>query len=497
MVCQQTATTLAQQSQPPIGRPEERVLQLASFTVRPAQPIAPITSEPAESEERGLSGLPAVLALDSDSQLREESGATHRTETDAGPIAMPQTETSGRSIEDYVALALAANPKLTSMMHRVSALQQRVVLSRSLPDPAIHETFWPFNGNALETAGGRAASQLGVTQSIPWPKKLSAKAAIACREVQVAQSQLEDTRLAIIESVQLSCLEIWFADEAIQAVDDFGDLVKQLNDVSEAQYRSGRKNTGQLDVLRARIESDRLEDRAVQLLRQKKIAQADLAKLIHQPNNLNIELSANIPTSSTEQHIEELIGLAGSCNPSLQGLAHEIARDRERQRLACLQKYPDLQIGANWLIVSADDAVSPVATGNDNFGFTVGMTLPIWRDKINAGVAEAAHQTQGSVELLSSERDTIAAKLRRLVAQFDSLSEQQRILVERIIPRTEDALRLSFADYSGNRTDFPSVVEMYEERLTLELQRIRIQANIAGTIAQIERQVGCIPGASF
>ena len=73
----------------------------------------------------------------------------------------------------------------------------------------------------------------------------------------------------------------------------------------------------------------------------------------------------------------------------------------------------------------------------------------------------------------------------------DSLVEQEGIYEDRIIPRTEDTLKLSIADYRGKRTDFFTLIETYRELLMFETQLARIEATLAGTIAQIERTVGC------
>lgn len=92
---------------------------------------------------------------------------------------------------------------------------------------------------------------------------------------------------------------------------------------------------------------------------------------------------------------------------------------------------------------------------------------------------------------LEAERDALYGKLRRLLAQADALNEQREIFNQRIIPRTEDTLKLSIADYRGNRTDFFSLISTYRELLMFETQLARIEATLAGTLAQIDRAVGC------
>ncbi len=242
----------------------------------------------------------------------------------------------------------------------------------------------------------------------------------------------------------------------------------------------------------AQLESDRLDDQLVSLAKQKQVAQADLAALVQQPVTLLAEASDDLGLANVPVQLDELIAMAEQCNPKLAGLASEIQRDRQKHRLACLQQYPDLQVGVQWGLVSdGSEVLSPVANGHDQFSFNVGTTLPIWRDKINAGVREAANRTSSTSKRLDAERDALYGKLRRLLAQADAFAEQRDIYEKRIIPRTEDTLKLAIADYRGKRTDFFSLIETYRELLMFETQLARINASLAGNIAQIERAVGC------
>lgn len=413
-------------------------------------------------------------------------------ENDNGPPSSADDladPTKNSPVEYFVELALASHPKIQAARQRVAAQLNRVPQARALPDPMFNNTFWPVHDQALQTAAGRVGHQMSLSQAVPWPEKLRTKAAIASREVQVAEAEVERIEREITESVRLAYYEVWYASRAIAIIKETQGLVNDLTTVAEARYRSGGT---QQDVLRAQLEGDRLTDQMISLAKQKQMAQADLAALVRQPMTLFPEANTEIGLTDVPQQLELLIASAEQCSPELKGLAWEIQRDRQQQRLACLQKYPDLQFGVNWGLVSDDsDVLSGVANGHDNISFTVGTSLPIRHDKINAGIREAAHRTSSSVQQHEAERDALFGKLRRLMAQADALVEQRRLYKERILPRTEDTLKLSIADYRGKRTDFLTLIETYRELLMFDMQLARIEANLAGIVAQIERAAGC------
>ncbi len=470
------------------GDPPRQMAESPIDTVSREHLLAESPSAPAEIQPVGFSDL----IQDSAETLEFVQAENAATETDRQiPVEIghaASVETS-ESVEYFISLALANHPSIQAARQRVSAELHRIPQVRALPDPKFNNTFWPIHDQSLQTAAGRVGNQMSVSQIVPWPEKLRTKAAIVSQEVRVAQAEVDRVEREITESVRLAYYEVWFATRAIAIIEETQELINDLTKVAEARYRSGGT---QQDVLRARLESDRLADKLVSLAKQKQVAQADLAALVQQPVTLVVEAGEELGLADVPAQLDELIALAEQCNPKLAGLAWEIQRDRQKHRLACLQQYPDLQFGLNWgLVNDNNNVISPVANGHDQINFNVGTTLPIWRDKINAGVREAANRTSSSVKRLDAERDALYGKLRRLLAQADAFTEQRDIYEKRIIPRTEDTLKLAIADYRGKRTDFFSLIETYRELLMFETQLARIEASLAGTIAQVERAVGC------
>ncbi|WP_168567128.1 TolC family protein [Crateriforma spongiae] len=453
-----------------------------------------------ESEESGVRSEESGVESDEDEKASdndEELGDLLNDETNGLQNIAPETSLftlnssllTTKPVEYFVQQALAAHPSVQAARQRVAAELNRIPQVTALPDPTFNNTFWPLHDNALQTAGGRIANQMSLQQGIPFPDKLETQGAIVSREAQVAQAEVERIERQITESVRLAYYEVWYTNRAIRIIEETEELINDLIAVAEARYKAGGS---QQDVLRAQLEADRLADQLIQLQKMQGMAQADLAALLQQPVGLIPQATDELNVDDAPMQLDALIAQAEQCNPSLRGLAAEIARDRQKERLACLQQYPDFMVGLNWGIVSDNhDVISPVANGNDNLSITFGTTLPIWRDKIAAGVREAAHRRSNSMKRLEAERDEIYGRLRRLLVQADSLVEQTNIYEDRIIPRTEDTLKLAIADYRGERTDFFTLIETYRELLMFETQLARFKATLAGTIAQIDRTVGC------
>ena len=433
----------------------------------------------------------SVEVEDADNPNPNKTQTTDETDNSefAAILLSGQMPPESTSLDSLIALALATHPNIHAARQRVAAANHRIPQATALPDPSFSNTFWPIHDQALQTAGGRVGNQMMLGQTVPWLGKLDARHDVACREVQMAQAEVAKAEREVVEAVRLAYYELWLADALIRIVQDNEELVSDLITVSEARYKSGGS---QQDVLRAELEGDKLANQLIELRRSKEQARADLGTLVRQPIDSMPVTADDLGMNEAAPRLEGLVSSAERCNPSLQGLAAEIARDRAKENLACQQQYPDLQLGIGWALISDnDDVISPVANGHDNVNFTVGVTLPIWRDKIDAGIREAAHASSSTIHRREAERDRLRGQLRRQVAAADAAVEQLSLFRDRLMPRTQRTLEIALADYQGKKADFVSVVDIYRELLAYQVQVARIQATLASTLAQIERTVGC------
>jgi cobalt-zinc-cadmium efflux system outer membrane protein len=406
---------------------------------------------------------------------------------------LPQPESVSSSvarqpIEYFVDVALEVHPRIRAARSRVAAASNRAPQVSALDDPVLTNSFYPISDQALRTAAGRAGNTLSITQKYPWPEKRSTKAAIANRETQIAAAKLKQVELEVEEMVRLAYYELWFADQAIRITEESRKIGVELVKLAEARNSAGGS---QQDVLRAQLQLDSLADRLIALHRQKGLAQADLAALIGAPKTVGVEPTEVVNVDGIPQQIEALFAAAIECSPRLRERQWAVSRDRQKQQLACLQKYPDITLGAGWQTITKTDAIAGAANGHDNVNFMVGLTLPIWRERINAGIREASANVSASSRDFTDARDDTFRQIRRLSEQASAADEQLRLYNDRILPRAKRALQLASADYRGQLVDFGEVADGFTEVLMFELQVARNTATLAGALAQIQRAVGC------
>ena len=429
---------------------------------------------------------PAPKYAHTKKNIKLASASSETVASAAGPV---ETELEGaHRVAFYVQFALQRNPEIRAAQYGVAARGEVIPQVTALDDPMLVDTFQPFDDHSVQTAAGRGSNMLSLSQRFPWFGKLRVRGAVAEQETQMALTHLAQAQLKVIEDVHLAYYEIYFNQRAIEITEENEQLLEELLKFADARYKTGQAS--QQDVLRAQVELDKLRSRLISLRRQYRQTQADLAKVLHTSPGANVK-AADLDVPSAPEEIEQLYEAAIRCRPELQERLHAIVRDQHAEELARLGYYPDVTLGVGWQTITTGAAVSPVANGNDNLSFGAGVNLPIWRDKLRAGVNEAEHRIVESALHYDAVRDDTFRLIKRLMVQVRALDQQRSLFQEGIIPKAEQTLRVSTADYRVGKVDFQQIIDNWSNLLMFQIQLARFQAMSGQALASLERVVGC------
>lgn len=435
-----------------------------------------MTSAETESDESEKTGGPGAGA-DTDQSLLHPVTMAHESEL-AGP----------HDLDFYVRYALDRNTEIQAARHAVAAVSQRFPQVTSLDDPMLIESFQPFDNHSVQTAAGRGPNTLALSQKFPWFGRLRTRGEVVHWETQMALNRLAQAELKVIEDVKLAYYDLVFNQKAISITEADRDLLKELLKFAEARYRAGQ--TSQQDILLAQVRLAKVQDQLVALHRQLALAQADLARAIQVTIDVPILAMDETPVPSVPVELQSLYEIAGQSRPEIQERLHAIMRDRRIKRLAELKYRPDVTAGVGWQAITANSAISPVANGNDNVAFGIGLNLPIWRDKLRAGVCEAEQRILESSRRYDSTRDDTMRMVRRLMVQARATEQEIDLFKDSIVPKSEQALRVSTADYRVAKLDFQQILDNWSDLLRYQLQVARLEASLNQTLAQLERVIG-------
>ena len=161
------------------------------------------------------------------------------------------------------------------------------------------------------------------------------------------------------------------------------DVITQFRSTAQSRYRANQVT--QQDVLQADVELAELERRAIELERGQRLAIARINTLLREepfaplpppPRELALP-SGELDPSTLQQ-------LAIGQRPDLAAIAARVRAEEASVTLATKEYYPDVEVFGRY-----DSFWQPAETQSELRGQVgVNMNVPIYRDKLNAGVRE-------------------------------------------------------------------------------------------------------------
>ncbi|HMO13689.1 MAG TPA: TolC family protein [Pirellulaceae bacterium] len=396
------------------------------------------------------------------------------------------TQFSGpQSLDEYLHIGLLQNPEIQKARFMVDALSQRIPQAASLDDPMLEVM---TGVSHVETAAGPQDLALGLSQMIPWRGKREMRTAIAIEEVQAARAELLAVELKVVEQIKTAYHQLYFIQQAISITERDRQQLALIGDVVLQRYQVKREVTQQ-DVLQVQVALSQIDAELVQLRQQKASTQARLARLMHLPPSTQFEALDSFPAEQILHGIQNLYQLAVESRPELQSQLAKIQRDRKAVCLAMLENYPDMTFGVNWIAVGSD-GLSPVANGEDSLMLTLGLNLPIYRNRIDAGIREARFMAMASAQEYETMRDETLESITDLFAKMNSQYETLTLFRDNIIPKQKLTLEQSIEDYTVGSVDFLQLIEIWRQLFRFQIQEKRLEADLHQSLAELSRVLG-------
>jgi cobalt-zinc-cadmium efflux system outer membrane protein len=405
-----------------------------------------------------------------------------------------------RSLREYILLALMENPEIRAAEQTVRARYARVPQATALPDPMLMTKTLP---EPVRTAEGDNYFVLGVQQKFPVPEKLDRAGRVAWQEARMGLEALQRVRLRVIADVKRAYFRLYIIDKTIGIDRANQDLLRGLIDAARAQVAAGRRS--QDDVLRAQVELYNLESRLIELRQQRETVVAMLNRLLDRRPATPVPEPVDFALRRVGAELERLIGLAVERNPDLQRLREQIERDRQSMELAKLAYWPDFTLGFEWMQMDPRGAFEPLPNpqtgirpsapqlsedGTDNWAIVFGMNVPIWFEKIQAGIREARSRLLASQHQYVGTRNRVHFEVEDALARVRAQRELAEIFDKTIIPQARQAFEVSRSTYTAGRGDFLFVIDNWQKWLTFTIQYHRALGELERSVADLEEALG-------
>lgn len=423
----------------------------------------------------------------------------------------------GGPIDSLVALALSVSPDIAAARQRVEAARARVGPAGARPDPMLTAGLENLplgreaataSPNGIPMGGGpdpMTMRVIGVSQTIPFPGKLSRRTAVAQREVDAAVAVLDDARAKVVHDVRTAYYELAYTDLTLGIIMQNQVALMAMASATNSSYAVG--SSAQQDVLDARIDVAKLAQQTNALREQRAAQLAALNSLLDRPTDAPVD-SARIPAriigAAVADSVREVrftsraFGSAPANSPlppldSLQSMAianstmlreHEARITVQTARLAAARREtrPDIDVSVQY----GQRSGFP-----DMITAEVSVPIPIQHARKQDDDVAAA---RADLAALEAEHRASVNDLRARVAMLYANLERQRtqLALEKtaILPQGQAALTDALASYRIGRSDIRAVLARESTLLEYRLAYDRGLTDFAMALADLEQLVG-------
>jgi cobalt-zinc-cadmium efflux system outer membrane protein len=418
----------------------------------------------------------------------------------ATPVSQPGQVMAPQSLRDYIVVALQQNPDIRAAEETARAKAARVPQATALPDPMISTRTLP---EPIQTAAGDNYFNLGVSFKFPVPEKLDRAGRVALQEARMALQDLQRVRLGVIADVKRAYFRLYVLDWTIEIDQASQDLVRGLIDVARSQVATGRRTQG--DILRAEVELSTLESRLIELRQQRTTAAAMLNRLLNRAPTTPVPRPPSFDARTVETRLDELFAVASDKNPDVLRLKEQMERDRQAVKLARLAYWPDFTVGFEWMLMEPRAAFVPPPnpqtgmpatvsrlseTGSDSWAILFGFNLPIWFEKIEAGIREARSRVLATESQYVAMQNRVRFQVEDALARVRAQQELAGLFKHTIIAEALQAYEVSREAYQGGTTDFLFVIDNWQKWLTFQIQYHYALGELERSVADLEEALG-------
>ncbi|MBI3491385.1 MAG: TolC family protein [Acidobacteria bacterium] len=338
---------------------------------------------------------------------------------------------------------------------------------------------WPLN--SLNPANTNMY-MLMFGQDLPGRGKRELRAAVAEKDIALAANDVTARARHIVNEIKQAYTALLIARKAIDVHLASVDLLRQIADVSQAKYATGR--ISQQDVLKPVVELSKLHNDIILFDEQANLATARLNALLDRTPETPIGPLVDPREEALLPATADLQRLALDHQPELQRARLEIERAEAELASARREYKPDFFVQGGYLVM-------PNQT--DSFLAKVGVTWPKapWsRGKIDARVAEQTAAVEAAKARARALENTVRLAVHEAYVRAMSAQERAALLRTTVVPQSRQTLEVSRIGYQTDRVDFQALIDNERMLLESQLDYVRALSDFSQAIADLERAVG-------
>ncbi|MCB9647089.1 MAG: TolC family protein [Deltaproteobacteria bacterium] len=437
-------------------------------------------------------GAAALLALTACAGAREEQV---RQALAAAPPPLALTETATGAAADLparleaglpgqLAVAMERNPELQAAFHRWRASVLRISRARRLPEPVLG--FGLFV-SAVETRVGPQRARLGLSQTFPWPTRLTAGADAAAAEARAQARRFDALALAVGRRVTEGYWRLWVIRQNRATHTQHLEVLRALSESARARVATGA--TALADQQQVDLAVARLQDLLRGMDEAERATAAQLRATLGVPPGTRLPTPGEPPQASLPAESDAAMAAEARAHPAVEALTLGAEAKDALARAESAERLGGLTLSADWIITGANGTGLP-EDGKDAVVVGAGLKVPLWQGSYGEAVEAAEAEATAQRADARAAADQAEAELEGALSAVRDATRRVQLHRTTLVPQAESALESVLGAYASGRGTVAQGLLAQRDLLDLRLELDRARAEHAIQWARLEQVVG-------
>jgi outer membrane protein TolC len=383
-------------------------------------------------------------------------------------------------VGDVVSLSRTRRAEILAAKAKARAAGQRPAIVSALDDPVVSASIdhLPFSTIGSVFSERMFDRGLVVEQAFPLSRIRRHRESAALAQARRERAEADRVQL----DVELDAVfAFWMLQEGrarALIISRQAQIAQQLVTAATARYST---NTGpQSDVLRAETEAARLIAESKAIAAEVRASEVMLnTSLAREPDSPIPDLDPTV--AEIEPPVQGTIARTASRRPELRAGRAEIEAAEAEVRVMRSMYAPMAMV-----------RTGPAYTMTEGSGWMVmiGISIPIWRGKLRAGVDEATAMVDMAAADFDAMRRMVDGQARAARERVAAARVRYLALRDDVVPRAQAAIAPSLAAYSAGQVPLVSVIEAAQALWSFERELAMARAELGISWARLRRATG-------
>ncbi|PKL89017.1 MAG: hypothetical protein CVV23_07235 [Ignavibacteriae bacterium HGW-Ignavibacteriae-2] len=391
-------------------------------------------------------------------------------------------------LNKIITKSIDVSPKLRALRYKQNISESKIAQVSNLSDPMLTFGLMSLPINSFEFDEEPMSGKiLGISQSVPFPGKLSAAVDVQSKDVGINQQEIDDATNEIVNDISKMYYDLRFIRESIRIAEENKTILEKIAEVVRIKYSVSKAS--QQNLIQIELELTRIKDKLADLRGKEKSNVAGLNN--YMLRNIDENISTSVVPEIPEENITfNTLNETSKLNrPFLKGLRLAEEKSKLMEHLAEYDFYPNFNFSIQY--TQRDQLKNSNMPANDFLSFMVGINLPIdYGGKKSAKVEESRLMQKMYADQYESALQMLNKNFGVAINNLQSLKEREKLITEGLLPQAEQSLNISLTSYQVGDIDFINVLDAQNKLYEIETTLYNIRTMYFKELSQLEFLTG-------